>query len=118
MKIGQKVHGEITSHRKVAVAAVAADTSDLDRALIEVHVVGLIRLGRGMRTSDSNVDRSIDRDADIHEGPRGVAAAAIPRAVGPGRDRVGAAPEAAGGNASISPNGGVAVTAVPPTPAT
>ena len=68
MKIGQKVHGKITPQRDVAVAAVPADSGDLDRALIEVHVVGLIRLGRGMRTSDGNVDRSIDRDADIDEG--------------------------------------------------
>ena len=68
MKIGQKVHGEISPHLDVAVTAVPADSGDLDRALIEVHVVGLIRHGGGMRTSDGNVDRSIDRYADIDEG--------------------------------------------------
>src|SRR6202023_4432009 len=93
MKRGQKVHRARPPPPFVSGATVPADSGDLDRALIEVHVVGLIRLGRGMGTGDSNVDRSVDRDADIDEGARGVAAAAIAGAVGPSRDRVGAAPE-------------------------
>src|ERR1700731_1252607 len=94
MKIGQKVHGAVTAQRNIAVTAVAADSGHLDRALVDVHVVDLIRLGRRMGPRDRDIDWSIDRDTDIDEAPREVAAAAIARAVAPGCDRVGAAAQA------------------------
>src|SRR3954453_21235745 len=37
MKIGHEVHGNIATQRKISMAAVAADSRDLDRALIEHH---------------------------------------------------------------------------------
>jgi hypothetical protein len=46
MEIREQVHGEITAMRSVAVAAVATDSSHLDRTLIEHDVVGLMRVGR------------------------------------------------------------------------
>jgi len=45
VKVRQQVHGEIAAERSVAVAAVATDSSDLDRALIELDVVALMSLG-------------------------------------------------------------------------
>ena len=44
MKVRQQVHGEIAAKRGVAVAAVAADTGDLGRTLIELDVVRLMRV--------------------------------------------------------------------------
>src|SRR5258708_4660531 len=77
MKIRQKVHGNVTTQRNIAVAAVAADSGHLDRALVDVHVVDLIRFGRRMGARDRDIDWSIDRDTDIEEDPREVAASAI-----------------------------------------
>ena len=45
VEIRQQVHREIAAERSVAVAAVATDSSHLDRALIELDVVGLVSLG-------------------------------------------------------------------------
>ena len=45
VKVRQQVHGEIAAKRSVAVAAVAADSGHLDRALIELDVVGLMSVG-------------------------------------------------------------------------
>ena len=45
MKVRQQVHGEIAAKRSIAVAAVATDSSDLDRALVELDVVALMSLG-------------------------------------------------------------------------
>ena len=45
VKIRQQVRGEITAKRSVAVAAVATDSSHLDRALVEHDVVGLVSVG-------------------------------------------------------------------------
>jgi hypothetical protein len=44
VKVRQQVHGEIAAKRSVAVAAVATDSSDLDRALIELDVIALMSL--------------------------------------------------------------------------
>ena len=44
VEVRQQVHGEIAAKRSVAVAAVATDSSHLDRALIELDVVGLVSL--------------------------------------------------------------------------
>src|SRR6266852_6987721 len=90
----KKVHGNVTAQRNITVAAIAADSSHLDRALVDVHVVDLIRFGRRMGARDRDIDWSIDRDADIDEAPREVAAAAVARAVAPSCDRVGAAAQA------------------------
>jgi hypothetical protein len=45
VKVRQQVHGEIAAKRSVAVAAVTADCSNLDRALIEQDIVALMSLG-------------------------------------------------------------------------
>ena len=45
LKVRQQVHGEIAAKRSIAVAAVATDSSDLDRALVELDVVALMSLG-------------------------------------------------------------------------
>ena len=71
------MHGNVAAQCKVAVAPAPADTGDLDRALVDMHVIDLIRFGRRMGTRDRNVDRRIDRDADIDEAAREMAAAAI-----------------------------------------
>jgi len=39
VRVRQHVHDEIAAKRGVAVAAVTTDSSDLDRALIELDVV-------------------------------------------------------------------------------
>ena len=70
MKIGQKVHGNIATQRQIAVAAMAADSRDVDHALVDDHVVDLIRIGRRIGAGDRNIDRRIDRDADIGDAAR------------------------------------------------
>jgi hypothetical protein len=45
VEIRQQVHGEIAAKRRVAVAAVTADSGHLDRALIEPDIVALMSLG-------------------------------------------------------------------------
>jgi hypothetical protein len=45
VKVRQQLHGEIAAKRSVAVAAVTTDSGHLDRALIELDVVGLMSLG-------------------------------------------------------------------------
>jgi hypothetical protein len=45
VQVRQQVHGEITTKPSVAVAAVTTDSSHLGRALIEMDVVGLVRIG-------------------------------------------------------------------------
>src|ERR1700726_1131809 len=70
MKIMQKVGGNIAAQRNVALTAVSAEAGDLDRALIQVHVVDLICFRRRMGPRDRNVDRSINRDADIDKAAR------------------------------------------------
>ena len=114
MKIGQKVHGNITTQRKIAVAAVPADSRELDRALVDHHVVDLIRISRRMGAGDRNIDRRINRDADINDVTREMAAATIAGTVVPRCDRVGATSES---GEDVSARYGVAVPAVSPTPA-
>jgi len=70
MKIRQHVHGEIAAKRSVAVAAIATISGDLDRALIELDVVGLMSVGCGIEAGDRNVDRSVDRYVEVDEAPR------------------------------------------------
>ena len=45
VKVRQQLHGEIAAKPSVAVAAVTTDSGHLDRALIELDVVGLMSLG-------------------------------------------------------------------------
>ena len=86
--VRQHVHGEIATKRSVAVAAVTTDPSDLDRALIEVDVVGLVCVGCGIGTGDRNVDRSVYRYVEVDETAREMAVAAVASAVVAGRDDV------------------------------
>ena len=57
----------IATHGRVAMATIAADTRDLDRALIEFDIVGLLGVGRGVRSGNRNVDRRVDRNAEVDE---------------------------------------------------
>ena len=75
------MQGNSATQRKIAGAAVPAHSGDLDRALIDVHVVDLICLGGRVRTGNGNVDRSIDRDADVDQATGKMTAAAIAGAV-------------------------------------
>ncbi len=108
------MHGNVTAQRNIAVAAVAADSGHLDRALVDVHVVDLIRFGRRIGARDRDIDWSIDRDTDIDEAPREVTAATIARAVAPGCDRVGAAAQAREEDAAIPAHCNVAAAAMSP----
>ena len=86
--VRQQVHGEIAAKRGVAVAAITTDPSDLDCALIELDVVGLVCVGCGIGTSDRNVDRSVDRYVEVDETPREMAVAAGASAVATCRNDV------------------------------
>src|SRR5437762_7122826 len=76
--VRQHVHGEIAAKRSVAVATITTDSCDLDRALIELDVVGLMRVGCGIEASDRNVHRSVDRYVEVDETAREMAVAAVP----------------------------------------
>src|SRR3954454_2414474 len=76
MVVRQQMHGEVAAKRGVAVAAVTADAGNLGRALIEVHVVGLVSIGCGIGTGDRNVDRGVDRDIEVDEAAGEMAVAA------------------------------------------
>src|SRR3954451_8371390 len=76
MVVRQQMHGKVAAKRGVAVAAVTADAGNLDRALIEVHVVGLVSIGCGIGTGDRNVDRRVDRDIEVDEAGGGMAGGA------------------------------------------
>jgi hypothetical protein len=67
MMVRQQVHGEIAAKRSVAVAAVTTDSGELDRALIEMDVIGLMRVGCGIGAGNRNVDRSVDRYIEVDE---------------------------------------------------
>src|SRR6266478_6038460 len=86
--VRQHVHGEIAAKRSVAVAAVTTDPSDLDRALIEQDVVGLVCVGGGIGASHRNVDRSVDRYVEVDETPREMTVAAGASAVATCRNDV------------------------------
>src|SRR5712691_13046694 len=88
MKIRQHVRGEIAAKRSVAVAAIATDSGDLDRALIELDVVGLMSVGCGIEAGDRNVDRSVDRYVEVDQAPREMPVTAGAGAVAAGRAAV------------------------------
>ena len=88
VKVRQHVHGEIAAKRSVAVAAIATNSGDLDRALIELDVVGLMSVGCGIEAGDRNVDRSVDRYVEVDETPREMAVAAGASAVATCRNHV------------------------------
>src|SRR6266704_6887134 len=111
--VRQHVHGEIAAKRSVAVAAITTDSCDLDRALIELHVVGLMSVGCGIETGDRNVDRSVDRYVEVDEAPREMPVTAGAGAVAAGRNDVGAdQAQQGGGETGISANRSVAASAV------
>jgi len=56
-----------SAQREIAIAAIAARSSDLDRPPVDLHVVGLIRHRRRVRAGDGDIDGSIDCDADVDE---------------------------------------------------
>src|SRR3981081_761545 len=67
MMVRQQVHGEIAAKRRVAVAAVTTDSGELDRALIEMDVIGLMRVGCGIGARNRIVDWSVDRYIEVDE---------------------------------------------------
>jgi hypothetical protein len=74
--VRQQVHGEIAAKRSVAVAAITTHSSDLDRTLIELDVVGLIGIGGRIGAGDRNVDRRVNRYVEVDETSREMAIAA------------------------------------------
>ena len=113
MKIRQHVHGEIAAKRSVAVAAIATISGDLDRALIELDVVGLMSVGCGIEAGDRNVDRSVDRYVEVDEASRKMPVTAGAGAVAAGRNDVRAdQAQQGGGETGISANRSVAASAV------
>ena len=116
VEIRQQMHGEIAAKRSVAVAAVTADPGHLDRALIELDVVGLVSVGCGIVAGDRNVDRGVDRDVEVDETACEMAVAAGAGAVAAGRDDVGADQAEEGGETSASPP--IAALPLPPLPPT
>ena len=88
VKVRQDVHGEIATKRSVAMAAIATNSGDLDRALIELDVVGLMSVGCGIEAGDRNVDRSVDRYVEVDEAAREVPVTAGACAVATGRNDV------------------------------
>jgi hypothetical protein len=112
--ICQQVHGEIAAKGSVAVAAIATDASDLDRALIELDVVGLMRVGCGIGAGDRNVDRRVDSYVEVDDTSREMAVAAGAGAVATCRDYVGADQAQHGGvGTGASANCDIAASAVP-----
>ena len=86
--VRQQVHGEIAAKRGVAVAAITTHSSDLDRTLIELDVVGLMSIGGRIGAGDRNVDRRVNRYVEVDETSREMAIAAGARAVATCRDDV------------------------------
>src|SRR4029077_16324147 len=101
--------GDASAHRQIATSPVTADTGDLDRALIARHVIGLMRIGRGIIAGDRNVDRHVDYDGSIHQRPEEVPVATVAGAIIAGIDQVGPGP---GGDVPTRCN--VVVTTVAP----
>jgi hypothetical protein len=113
VKVRQHVHGEIAAKRSVAMAAIATNSGDLDRALIELDVVGLMSVGCGIEAGDRNVDRSVDRYVEVDEAPREMPVTAGAGAVAAGRNDVGAdQTQEGGGETGISANRSIAVPAI------
>src|SRR5260370_28292755 len=113
VKVRQHVHGEIAAKRSVAVAAIATDSGDLYRALIELDVVGLMSVGCGIEAGDRNVDRSVDRYVEVDQAPREMPVTAGAGAVAAGRNDVRAdQAQEGGGETGISPNRSIAASAV------
>src|SRR5262249_33560762 len=83
---------------------ITADTSHLNRALIEVHVVGLMSVRRGIVAGDRNVDGSVDRDIDVDEASGKMAVPAISRAIVTGHNHVGT-------DQTVSTRGDIHITA-------
>ena len=113
VKVRQHVHGEIAAKRSVAVAAIATNSGDLDRALIELDVVGLMSVGCGIEASDRNVDWSVDRYVEVDEAPREMPVTAGAGAIAASRNDVGAdQAQEGGGETGISANRSIAASAV------
>src|SRR3977135_1289151 len=113
MKIRQHVHREIAAKRSVAVPSIASISGDLDRALIELHVVGLISVGCGIEAGDRNVERSVDRYVEVDEAPREMPVTTGAGAVAAGRNDVRAdEAQQGGGETGISANRSIAASAV------
>src|SRR6185312_4005741 len=107
------MQGGIAADSYVAMTAVPADAGDLDRALIELDIVGLVCVGRGAGSGDCDVDRRIDGNVEVNEVACEVALAAIAGIVAAGRNHVRAdQPQDRGGPGSVAADRSVAVSAV------
>src|ERR1700730_10054498 len=114
VRVRQHVHDEIAAKRGVAVAAITTGSGNLDRALIELDVVALLSLGRGIDAGNRNVDRSVDRYVEVDDTAREMAVAAGTSAVATGRNDVRAdQAQDRGEGAGVSANRSIAASAVP-----
>ncbi len=112
--VRQQVHGQIAAKCSVAVAAITTDSGDLDRALIEMHVVGLVCVGGRIGARNRNVDGGVDRDVEVDDTAREMAVAAGAGAVATCRNDVGAdQPRDGGVDTGASANCDIAASAVP-----
>src|SRR5882724_7111420 len=94
------------------MTAVTAQARDLNRALIELDIVGLVSIGCGIVAGDRNVDRRVDRYVEVDETSGEMAVAARASAIAACRNDVGTDQAQDGGIAGISANRGIAVSAV------
>src|SRR5262249_43349056 len=113
MQVREQVRREVAAQCGVAMSAVPANSGDLDRTLIELHVVGLMRIGCGIDAGDGNVDRRIDRDVEVDETSRKRAIAAVTGAVAACCNDIRAdQTQERGKAADVTANRGVAVSAI------
>ena len=92
--VRHKMRGDIATHCKIAVASVAADPGHLESALIDMDVVHLVRVERGIVAGDRNVDGRENCDGVITDTSEEMAVAAVAGFVVTGIDHIGAEPEA------------------------
>jgi hypothetical protein len=52
-------HGDVSAKSRVAATSIAANTGDLNGAVIDTDRVGLLRVGTGVGTRHRNIDRAI-----------------------------------------------------------
>src|ERR1700743_781621 len=111
--VGESMCDDVAAEGRVAVAAVASTACDLGTALIELDVVGLVRIGAGVDAGDGDVDRRVDGDVEVDHAAREMTVAAVAGAVRACRDHVGAdQAEDGGGEPGIAADRDIAVAAV------
>ena len=54
--VRHEMRGDVAAHRQITVATVATDRGHLERPLVNVAVIDVVRLERGIVARDRNVD--------------------------------------------------------------